>query len=207
MTASPSSTALSPETMLDPSLQLSTMPAITESQASEALNARIQALPQELQDAIRERTDAFQIPAFITITDPTILKPRACGTYLPIKSYKPPVALQLNRKLRAEFAKDYYSSITLIFQLKRLQESDFVYTEFQNLRTWITGLSESHRMALRTVRFGISHFFSVHQLPETILWMRQCLKKLKDQMRLEYTFLPQGEKEQQMIVANLSDAE
>jgi hypothetical protein len=62
----------------------------------DSLDSHIQGLPQELQDTILEFTDAFHVPAYVHID----------------WSYKPPVALQLNQKWRARFAKTYYSDTT-----------------------------------------------------------------------------------------------
>lgn len=67
----------------------------------EKLSRRIQALPQELQDAILDFTISMDIPGndAIHIT----------------KKYKPPLGLQLVRKIRDRFAKQYYSGA--IFQV------------------------------------------------------------------------------------------
>lgn len=71
------------------------------------LDSRIQALPQELQDTILCFTSGFQISANVAIE----------------KSYQPPVALQLNRKLRAKFNKEYYGGAS--FTVALLTASDF----------------------------------------------------------------------------------
>lgn len=70
-----------------------------DSSSSGLLDGNIQALPQELQDLILEFLEEIQTPDRIILTT----------------HYKPPSALQLNRKRRAEFAKKYYSTTVFEF--------------------------------------------------------------------------------------------
>ncbi|KAK4613918.1 hypothetical protein CLAFUW4_09470 [Fulvia fulva] len=61
-----------------------------------SLEQRIQALPQELQDVILDFTVAVKSPNVITLTE-------THG-----KKYKPPLCLQVNRKIRRESEQPYY---------------------------------------------------------------------------------------------------
>lgn len=67
------------------------------SYTTEELLQGLKTLPQELYDMIRDRTFAYDFNA---------------GSRIIEKDYKPPVQLQIDRKIRAEFAEKYYGDKT-----------------------------------------------------------------------------------------------
>lgn len=111
------------------------------------LDYKIQGLAQELQDMILNYHQDMQLP----------------GTVLISESYKPPVALQLNQKLRAEFAAKYY--VETIF------ESAAAYNNDENsmldyagvsksvpksfFHKWLFSLRKSHLSIVGTVKFTV----------------------------------------------------
>lgn len=121
---------------------------VAEAEAATAeLNGRIQALPQELQDAILWLTDGFQVPTIVQITE---RRPhRGC----PIREemrfnpcYRPPTALQLNTEIRAKFARKYYSTVT--FDCFTGNDSGFLMDPKYALHfpfKWLQSLSTAHR--------------------------------------------------------------
>lgn len=133
MSTSPSSLTFSSNTSSTLSLQPPIMPALTESDASNPLDARIKDPPKELQDTILNFTDAFHIPATVLIDE----------------SFKPPIALQLNRKLRAKFAKDYY--VHGIFTGK-LTAGTLLYPYFH---IWMRRLDKTYLSAIRTAHITV----------------------------------------------------
>ncbi|CZT23452.1 uncharacterized protein RCC_09166 [Ramularia collo-cygni] len=98
------------------------------------LDARIQNLPQELQDMILGFTEAFETPATIAFT----------------KDYKPPLGLQLNRTMRAEFAKRYYE--TVVFEMSIFSSSPTYLQQLEAFKRWLSVLTSSHQKAQQTVR-------------------------------------------------------
>lgn len=134
----------------------------TSSSMSGELDARIQALPQELQDTILWFTDGFEIPAIVPITKVEDRHSHSHGPGSTLrrfsskfysKHHKPPVALQLNRSLRAKFAQEYYSSVTFECHtgcLKDLGGSrHWQYSPDGDggvyFLSWIKSLSKTHR--------------------------------------------------------------
>lgn len=130
-------------------------PLIADPKASEDLDAHIQALPQELQDAILDSTGIFEIPAVVSIT----------------KDYKPPVALQLSHKIRAQFAETYYTNAAFSSQPG---SGDSSYLQYH--LGWMTALSTEHLQAIRVLRF------TMIAIPEILQYFcYQCL--FQDLMR------------------------
>lgn len=95
-----------------------------------SLDDRIQALPQELQDGIVEAFLAVDSSATVKISP----------------NYKPPMQLQVNRRLRSIFAKTYYSNST--FQFK-----DHVVTS-----RWLLSLEFEHRACIQNIRYILPPF-------------------------------------------------
>jgi hypothetical protein len=96
------------------------------------LDARIQALAQELQDEIF--SFAFlQIPISVFID----------------KDYKPPMALQLNRKLRARFAKAYYANVMFMCKGHKYER----YKHY--MAAWASQLEKQHRDAIQKIHYTI----------------------------------------------------
>ena len=75
-----------------------------------SLVQRVQALPQELQDMIF---------GYATI-------PSTSNTDLLPQQYRPPSALQINRKTRGKFASEYYPATTIRVDFHRLEDNDNV---------------------------------------------------------------------------------
>lgn len=107
-------------------------------QASDALDLKIQSLPQELQDAVLESLQDVQLLASVLVD----------------ASYKPPVALQLNSKMRAEFAKKYYGSTVFEYRVVRYGNEAFLEKSGDKclLEAWACSLTPEHQTILGTVR-------------------------------------------------------
>lgn len=129
-----------------------------EKKRLESLDKKIQALPQELQDLILD----FKIA----------VNPNDEGVILVTEDYKPPVGLQLNRKIRASFAAKYYSGA--IFQLAYLpfgSASDKMFWNpyvngcqcrpwaFESLSHFYNTLDSSHSTLIRNIRLEKSDLF------------------------------------------------
>ncbi|CZT20945.1 uncharacterized protein RCC_06806 [Ramularia collo-cygni] len=120
---------------------------------TERFNMRVQTLPQELQDSILE----------CVITE----KPSEDGVIYIDETYKPPLALQLNRKMRAAFALEYYGGDT-IFQYMSPEaphspplptgvETRLHYPHLSDfavkpLRNWLSNLEHQYRTLISTIR-------------------------------------------------------
>ncbi|CZT21060.1 uncharacterized protein RCC_06921 [Ramularia collo-cygni] len=122
------------------------------------LDSRIQALPQELQDTILSFTDAFDIPTVVKINEYDDERYCLTGT-LHFADFKPPIGLQLNRQLRAKFAKRYFSSVTFECAAVRLTDSLDLEGEpyaplsgLHHLSKWVESLDETHRSTIGTLR-------------------------------------------------------
>jgi hypothetical protein len=131
-----------------------TIPPITDSHAGTNLDSRIQALPQELQDAILEHTDAFHI------------LPTTCVT----QQYKPPVALQLNRKLRAKFVAEYYSATIFEYQFPPTGD-ELMADRGETLALWLSKLWESHRGAFPGFQVRLPGYWPMDLVHEYSQWV------------------------------------
>lgn len=139
----------------------------------ERLNMHIQALPQELQDAILALTVAVE--------------PAEDGIIYIDPAYKPPIGLQLNRKIRATFAPVYYG------------DSIFLYTSYldsrpqgrvcklhvlpsrsgasvRSLKFWLESLESVHRAFISTIRLdweiSTSKYAPGSQIHQGSKWLR-----------------------------------
>ena len=93
----------------------------------QTLNDRIQALPQELQDIIRDYTlDYPTTPIAIMMS----------------YDYRPPINLQINRAIRSTFASTYYTNTTFHSSNSKL------------LTKFVTALSPEHRDLLESIRLS-----------------------------------------------------
>lgn len=106
------------------------------------LDSRIQSLAQELQDTILSFTDGFHIPATVAIAE----------------SYRPPVALQLNRKLRAKFAKEYYGGATFVAIVNSKEELHHFFRGGNHMRggnhdyhKWLRSLGAASLESMRNI--------------------------------------------------------
>ena len=131
---------------------------------SDHLKARIQALPQELQDAIFEKLVAltFARNSIVHIT----------GTY------KPPLALQINKKLRSDLAIIYYSQSTFRIALNEIVRTKEIKQALVPHRDgitppdllcfyWLEQLNVAHRDFISTIRFPVA-IPTRNQLPNYI---------------------------------------
>lgn len=120
----------------------------------EKLNEKIQALPQELQDAMLGFTISVDLPD----NEPIRIT----------KKYQPPLGLQLDRKTRDRFANQYYSGA--VFQVADQSFNDMFpwrgkYHETSILKLyrwafftfirWYETLEVSHQPLLQTVRLEL----------------------------------------------------
>ena len=114
---------------------------------SETIKARIQALPQELQDTI------FELVVALPSSDDNIVHITA--------TYKPPLALQINQKLRADSATTYYSQST--FQVSH-REKLHVCKKHHIERTswdilcfyWLEPLNRTHRNLIKAITLEVN---------------------------------------------------
>lgn len=145
------------------------------------LDARIQALPQELQDTILSFTDAFHIP--------DTQNPRR-------KRYKPPVALQLNRKLRAKFAQEYYSSV--IFEGFGLFD----------LIIWLRSLRDHHKVLVRNLQLTLSpcHELSSSQRVGTGVsgTLKDCFGKMLSNVKFVLAYPGKGSAKQTLFMFDMN---
>lgn len=128
---------------------------------AERLNMRIHALPQELQDSILEM--AIEV------------EPADDGAIHIDESYKSPVGLQLNRKMRAAFAKVYYSR-DRIFQYLCCDQGDassrhsplipWWNPDAKQLIRWLESLEPVHRDRIRTLRLDYQEPSGQRDSPE-----------------------------------------
>lgn len=93
------------------------------------LRARVQALPQELQDMIFEGVVSHEFGKIIVRED-----------------YKPPVALQLNHKLRSSFALEYYRTALV------------THMPWARLEAFLTSLSPDHRCMIMSVHMRSTNY-------------------------------------------------
>ncbi|CZT21058.1 uncharacterized protein RCC_06919 [Ramularia collo-cygni] len=163
------------------------MAEITENNTE--LNDRIQALPLELQDIILWFTDAFQIPDTpVSITE---FSPVFTDRYQNIPTYAPPIAFQLNRKLRAQFATKYYSTVT--FELVTKDHADlltprpFRKPAMHYLSRWLKSLSKSHLDLIKSLQFtewdGVRGYYQNYQ--EKCIVDAKCFKALLTRLGME----------------------
>lgn len=176
-------------------------PVAPHTSSDVALSARIQALPQELQDVILWSLDGFGIPSIVHITKaypvpytgPIYTQKRFTDdSELPIeghltifrnsfgkfavhrrninlyrKCYTPPLALQLDRKLRKQFARKYYSSA--IFECVTGRLDDLLWHRrgpisgqmlgkhqeaSRHFLSWLRSLSNTHRAMIRNLQIS-----------------------------------------------------
>lgn len=116
---------------------------------TEALSRRIQALPQELQDIILDFV--LSVP------------PNDDGVVYISDAYKPPTGLQLNRKIRARFAKAYYGG-DAIFLVERPLNLEFRLWCFPRLERWFSKLEFSHSELINTIRMEINQSLPPYDL-------------------------------------------
>lgn len=131
-----------PDEHLDPSADLE-------------LSARIQALPEELQHIILWFTDGFQIPAVVRIVTPRKIWPDGHNLSRLNQCYKPPVALQIDAKIRKAFARAYYSTTIFDFVVKCLWNfgpSHDQYLAERLVSTWFGSLNKAHRSMIRCLQ-------------------------------------------------------
>ncbi|KAK4613528.1 hypothetical protein CLAFUW4_09319 [Fulvia fulva] len=102
----------------------------TSSTPTFSLEDRIQALPQELQDEILEQTIAIEPDTAI------ILSP----------SYRPPLGLHLNRKIRHKFASTYYSTTAFRAQISHI-------SQLPTLNNFLSSLPAHHMQHLTKVEY------------------------------------------------------
>lgn len=123
-----------------------------------SLGTRIQALPQELQDLVISFTDVFHIPIKVTINQFDADRRKEVASWRKRSysaRYQPPVALQLNRKLRAKFAQDYYSNV--MFECLTESFNDTIgpcsrriaQTGLDHLAFWFASLEDKHKSMIR----------------------------------------------------------
>lgn len=120
------------------------------------LDARIQGLPQELQDSILELTNVEQLPiGSVTIT----------------KAHIPPSALHLNHKIRTDFARQYYSTTTFIGEHNLHCPGDC-----GPIIRWMASLSAAHLKAIRMVHLP------VNSTSPTVMknWVQWVMEDLED---------------------------
>lgn len=133
--------------------------------ADDSTDKRIQDLPQELQDKILESTLASQIPTSITINRicdfSSEFKRTSCQLLNPFtKSYTPPIALQINRKLRAEFAREYYSSTVFecltedTYGITRMNWKPYLGPGTYQFTRWLASLPSTHLNYIGTLQLS-----------------------------------------------------
>lgn len=146
--------------------------------ARPTLGSRIQGLPQELQDMVLEFTLLVAVPREHEL----ILGPKTNSSLSPLKlvgvkshtptsvvfvdphNYKPPLCLQLSRKTREKFAKQYYSSTT--FYVRDNQKflgicSRWLRSLTRQHRDWITEIFYSSSFKRLNERFDTPHPFDI----------------------------------------------
>jgi hypothetical protein len=147
-------------------VSITTLPAA----ASDAFDENVAKLPQEIQDMI---LDLVLVAARPRQCHPTVPRerrpfirdfgtpnPRAKAIYINHKSYKPPLELQLNRKMRATFAKAYYGENTFFFMVREGREGD--------LRMWLLSLTPKHRGMIKNIK--VDGLLPGDRLPEYHPW-------------------------------------
>lgn len=122
-------------------------------QTSAQLDSHIQALPQELQDATISLTDIFHVDTTASVHIDT--------------SYKPPVALQLNRKLRTTYAARYYSTTTFVSNCRLPTSTGVLHKQqlenaIREISTWLSSLSEAHQRMMRHMCIKRPVFLNTH---------------------------------------------
>lgn len=167
------------------------MAGLTTSSAAEELDNRIQALPQELQDMIIWSTEGFHIPVAVSIN--TYLgeavyedKDHHYVAYCEFENdYKPPLALRLNRKIRAQFANKYFSTILFDYiiedhmelRLKPTRKNPPAYY----LSHWLQSLSPEHKNMIRSLQVteieGIQSFYQTypHHCSQIVRYLKRLL--------------------------------
>lgn len=116
--------------------------------ACEQLDERIQNLPQELQDRIKEVLVNSSLPDhLINIT----------------WAYKPPLGLQIDRKTRQRFASNFYRAGVVHHVEKSVGPDGFSHfgrglmdKAYRLMRLWLRSLDEHHCRLVEDVEFNIS---------------------------------------------------
>lgn len=155
-----------------------TMAALTDSTVAEDLDSRIQDLPQELQEMIMWFTDGFDVPTVVSITK-AVHKPCDDYKYQIEPSYKPPIALQLNRKLRYQFAEKYYRNTMFVYIVDShwsfLSPSSLtaVAVTRNHLWRWIQSLSKIHRDMIQS--FELMEMTGIERLYQECIGLGQLI--------------------------------
>lgn len=121
------------------------LPTASKAEAADTLDSNIQALPQELQDAILDMSDIFGFPATVSICN----------------DYKPPIALQLSHRTRAKFAPEYYRNTVFEYEFggRDFLTSRFPYPITKPVRTWHNAL-----LWLRSLRTEHQRMITTYEL-------------------------------------------
>lgn len=126
---------------------------------STTMGLKIQRLPKELQDSIIDLTSILDVPTSVFVND----------------SYKPPVALQLNRRIRAKYAEKYYSTTVFEFEYPNKAFNGFGWHGFgwhepkPGLDKWVASLKAEHTDVITSIRAfapAVSTIASVCHLPK-----------------------------------------
>lgn len=114
--------------------------------ATAELDDRIQKLPQELQDWIKDLVIADGMPSdFVDVKE----------------DYKPPLGLQIDHKSREKFAKEYYRLVAhRVVKIPYGEERDTLFGSldcaYGIMKLWLRKLSSSHLQLLETVQFDLA---------------------------------------------------
>lgn len=176
-------------------LQLAT-PTANASDPDDALDKKIQNLPQELQDLVRELYQTSQLPDTTVIIE---------------NSYRPPVTLQLSSKISGKFAARFYGET--VFEMAEAFGSKRSFFEPYGLKResqkpvfhdWVTTLSKPHLAMLRTIHCTSTRgaVFGGQSRRERRLRVVRHLRSMLDygildgvlqHVTLQVTFTPDGE--------------
>jgi hypothetical protein len=121
--------------IISPVVSPATVSAVAE------LDGRIQSLPQELQDWIKDLTIASSMPS---------------GPIKFDRSYRPPLGLQISHKTRENFATEYYKN-GVVHCCGLPAEAGFEAThsddvwQFHLLGVWLFRLNTTHRKLIKTL--------------------------------------------------------
>ncbi|CZT16247.1 uncharacterized protein RCC_02089 [Ramularia collo-cygni] len=115
----------------------------SSSTTTEELNDRIQNLPQELQDWIKELVIDDGMPSsYVNIDD----------------SYKPPLGLQIDHKSREKFAKEFYRLLShrvVEYDPEVYSPAESLDHAYEKMRRWLWTLSTLHIQHIATLRFDV----------------------------------------------------
>ncbi|SMR58391.1 unnamed protein product [Zymoseptoria tritici ST99CH_1A5] len=106
------------------------------------LTKRIQTLPQELQDSVLEEVlhASMEVPDSIN------------GKVIAIDAnYKPPLALQINRKQREILAKEYYNNTIFLVE----------YPGLRRCAKWLSTLTSAHLQSIKTINYPDPRYYSI----------------------------------------------